>query len=51
MGSEPDVLAADRPDQTKSPRVRSIEGFSNEVPATAYSPASSRTEYHRRCRA
>ena len=26
-------------------------GGLNEVPATAYSPASSRTEYHRRCRA
>src|ERR1700674_4202212 len=28
-----------------------LSGLFNEMPATAYSPASSRTEYHRRCRA
>ena len=32
-------------------RMRKHTGPFNEVPATAYSPASSRTEYHRRCRA
>src|SRR5256885_13140331 len=29
---------------------RRIERLFNEMPATAYSPAFSRTEYHRRCR-
>ena len=28
-----------------------VKGAPSEVPATAYSPAPSRAEYHRRCRA
>ena len=36
---------------TKRPRCARQRGRFNEVPAMAYSPASSRTEYHRRCRA
>jgi hypothetical protein len=35
----------------QSPRRITDEGFVNEVPAMAYSPATSRSEYHRRCRA
>ena len=42
---------ADGRGQTKRPAARVRRGVSHEVPATAYSPASSRTEYHRRCRA
>src|SRR5687767_5738517 len=38
--------------QTQQPgRAGARPGCCSEVPATAYSPASSRTEYHRRCRA
>jgi hypothetical protein len=35
----------------KAPAGWTDEGFVNEVPAMAYSPATSRSEYHRRCRA
>ena len=40
-------------DETTTPRLDGCAAgrFCNEVPATAYSPALSRAEYHRRCRA
>src|SRR5687768_11578659 len=34
-----------------APAGRPDGGGANQVPATAYSPATSRSEYHRRCRA
>ncbi len=35
----------------RAPAAERQRGLWNEVPATAYSPAPSRAEYHRRCRA
>jgi hypothetical protein len=44
-------LAADAPERDAGTDPGRIGARVNGVPATVYSPAPSRAEYHRRCRA